>query len=129
MAESKRIAIVAEGEYGDLSRTTGDYRRFEERLQTYLKAMGHDVRIADSTNRALAELNNSGVIVFTTIGMLRTAERVVRQCPQLRVVVVSGHPLGGLALGGPPPDERVIITSKMWTDRGVRQMLSDIVGK
>ena len=93
----KYVVIVAEGQWGLMKRTAGDYDAVEEDLARVVADRGGSATIAVDTKSALLAIApataKDTALVFTTRGMLSAAERVHREHPELgRVVVLTGLP-------------------------------------
>ena len=112
---TKRVAIVDEGEWGDVRRARGDYADLNKRLKMALEAAetsslsGHkekaaEVKIVQSVKEAGEWLQGYGAIIFTTRGMLGEAKKFAEQFSKIRVILLTGL----------IPEGEVVLFNKAW---------------
>lgn len=99
MVRSK-VWLVNEGGWGDLSAEKGDYDVIVMSIKEALEdpnlrketAVVEVVYILDHVLPQVVAAEDEAVLVFMTRGMLRRAQTIVREHPNLRVVVLTGAP-------------------------------------
>lgn len=106
------VVIVNAGAWRDLSAEHGSYDAFVEHLRRTCANVEREpdgvvrelvqVHVARSVEEALAKLDDKGVLVFVTRGMLGEARRIKHQHPKIRVVVLTSDVL----------DDEVLIVDK-----------------
>ena len=87
-----KVAIIDKGEWGWVSRRAGEYKLWEEAITALLEDNGHEVKVFPEISLAQEWLGGTGSMVFTTRGMLDTADELAQQQPSIRYVVLSALP-------------------------------------
>lgn len=114
---TKKVIIVNEGGFGDLSAEKGDYNKMIELItaaleeeQKSLSGAGKEkpveVTVVKTSNEAEEKMagNDVDIVVFVTRGMLAKARGIKATYPRVKVVVLTGL----------LPEDEVVLINKIW---------------